>query len=133
MNAVLTKGPKAMVKCAMMLSFKQKLCLTALYAKSFLTVSETVSLSSFIAVAAMDADKSETASVAVMLSLVKLFLTGILVLLKRLDRGGSDRGFFYINLGLYPSRMMVAAVLLDLAVYVVVLTLIIVIKNALLC
>ena len=132
MNAVLTKGPKAMVKCAMMLSFKQKLCLTALYAKSFLTVSETVSLSSFIAVAAMDADKSETASVAVMLSLVKLFLTGILVLLKRLDRGGSDRGFFYINLGLYPSRMMVAAALLDLAVYVVVLTLIIVIKNALL-
>lgn len=133
MNAVLTKGPKAMVKCAMMLSFKQKLCLTVLYAKSFLTVSETVSLSSFIAVAAMDADKSETASVAVMLSLVKLFLTGILVLLKRLDRGGSDRGFFCINLGLYPSRMMVAAVLLDLAVYVVVLTLIIVIKNALLC
>ena len=80
----------------------------------------------------MDADKSETVSVAVMLSLVKLFLTGILVLLKRLDRSGSDRGFFYINLGLYPSRMMVAAVLLDLAVYVVVLTLIIVIKNALL-
>ena len=117
----------------MMLSFKQKLCLTALYARGFLTVSGIVSLSSFIAVAAMDADKSETASVAVMLSLVKLFLTGILVLLKRLDRGGSDRGFFYINLGLYPSRMMVAAVLLDLAVYVVVLTLIIVIKNALLC
>ena len=132
MNAVLTKTPKAMVKCAMMLSFKQKLCLTALYAKSFLTVSGIVSLSSFIAVAAMDADKSETASVAVMLSLVKLFLPGILVLLKRLDRGGSDRGFFYINLGLYPSRMMVAAALLDLAVYVVVLTLIIVIKNALL-
>lgn len=133
MNAVLTKSSKAMVKCAMMLSFKQKLCLTALYARGFLTVSGIVSLSSFIAVAAMDADKSETASVAVMLSLVKLFLTGILVLLKRLDRGGSDRGFFYINLGLYPSRMMVAAVLLDLAVYVVVLTLIIVIKNALLC
>ena len=80
----------------------------------------------------MDADKSETVSVAAMLSLVKLFLTGVLVLLKRLERSGSDRGFFYINLGLYPSRMMVAAVLLDLAVYVVVLTLIIVIKNALL-
>lgn len=116
----------------MMLSFKQKLCLTALYAKSFLTVSGIVSLSSFIAVAAMDADKSETVSVAAMLSLVKLFLTGVLVLLKRLERSGSDRGFFYINLGLYPSRMMVAAALLDLAVYAVILTVIILIKNALL-
>ena len=116
----------------MMLSFKQKLCLTVLYARGFLTVSGIVSLSSFIAVAAMGADKSETVSVAAMLSLVKLFLTGVLVLLKRLERSGSDRGFFYINLGLYPSRMMVAAALLDLAVYVVVLTLIIVIKNALL-
>ena len=104
-----------------------------LYARGVLTVSGIVSLSSFIAVAAMGADKSETVSVAAMLLLVKLFLTGILVLLKRLDRGGSDRGFFYINLGLCPSRMMAAAVLLDLAVYVVVLTLIIVIKNALLC
>lgn len=132
MNAVLTKSPKAMVKCAMMLNFKQKLCLTALYARDFMTVSGIVSLSSFIAVAAMGADKSEAVSVAVMLSLVKLFLTGVLVLLKRLDRGGSDRGFFYINLGLYPSRMMVAAVLLDLAVYAVILTVIILIKNALL-
>ena len=115
-----------------MLSSKQKLCLTVSYSSGFLTVSGVVNLSAFIAVAAMDTDKSGTISFAVMLSLVKLFLTGILVLLKRLDRGGSDRGFFYINLGLYPSRMMVAAVLLDLAVYVVVLTLIIVIKNALL-
>ena len=121
-----------MVKCAKMLSSKQKLCLTVSYSSGFLTVSGVVNLSAFIAVAAMDTDKSGTISFAVMLSLVKLFLTGILVLLKRLDRGGSDRGFFYINLGLYPSRMMVAAVLLDLAVYVVVLTLIIVIKNALL-
>ena len=115
----------------MMLSFKQKLCLTALYAKSFLTVSGIVSLSSFIAVAAMGADKSETVSVAAMLSLVKLFLTGVLVLLKRLERSGSDRGFFYINLGLYPRWMTAAAVILDLAVYAVGLTVIILIKNAL--
>lgn len=117
----------------MMLGLIKRFRLVMLYARGVLTVSGIVSLSSFIAVAAMGADKSETVSVAVMLSLVKLFLTGILVLLKRLDRGGSDRGFFYINLGLCPSRMMAAAVLLDLAVYVVVLTLIIVIKNALLC
>lgn len=115
-----------------MLSSKQKLCLTVSYSSGFLTVSGVVNLSAFIAVAAMDTDKSGTISFAAMLLLVKLFLTGILVLLKRLDRSGSDRGFFYINLGLYPSRMMVAAVLLDLAVYAVILTVIILIKNALL-
>lgn len=103
------------------LSIKQRARLTAMYARNFLMVSGICSLSAFIALAAM----------AGMLSLMKLFLTGILLLLKMLDRGRGDREFFYINLGLYPHRMTAAAVILDLAVYAVGLTVIILIKNAL--
>ena len=103
-----------------------------MYARNFLMVSGICSLSAFIALAVMDADRAGLAAMVGMLSLMKLFLTGILLLLKMLDRSRGDRKFFYINLGLYPSRMMVAAVLLDLAVYAVILTVIILIKNALL-
>ena len=102
------------------LSIKQKARLTAMYARNFLMLSGICSLSAFIALAVIG-----------MLSLMKLFLTGILVLLKMLDRGRGDREFFYINLGLYPRRMTAAAVILDLAVYTVGLTVIILIKNAL--
>ena len=110
------------------LSIKRKARLTAMYARNFLMVSGISSLSAFIALAVMDADRAGLAAMAGMLSLMKLFLTGILVLLKMLDR---DREFFYINLGLYPRRMTAAAVILDLAVYTVGLTVIILIKNAL--
>ncbi len=113
------------------LSIKQKASLTAMYARNFLMVSGICSLSAFIALAVMDADRAGLAAMVGMLSLMKLFLTGILVLLKMLDRGRGDREFFYINLGLYPRRMTAAAVILDLAVYAVGLTVIILIKNAL--
>ena len=113
------------------LSIKRKASLTAMYARNFLMVSGICSLSAFIALAAMDADRAGLAAMAGMLSLMKLFLTGILVLLRMLDRGRGDREFFYINLGLYPRWMMAAAVILDLAVYAVGLTVIILIKNAL--
>ena len=102
------------------LSIKQRASLTARYARNFLMLSGICSLSAFIALAAMDADRAGLAAMA-----------GILLLLKMLDRGRGDREFFYINLGLYPRRMMAAAVILDLAVYVVELTVIILIKNAL--
>ena len=95
------------------LSIKQKASLTAMYARNFLMVSGICSLSAFIALAVMDADRAGLAAMAGMLSLMKLFLTGILLLLKMLDRG---RG---------------AAVIFDLAVYAVGLTVIILIKNAL--
>lgn len=113
------------------LSIKQKASLTAMYARNFLMVSGICSLSAFIALAAMDADRAGLAAMAGMLSLMKLFLTGILLLLRMLDRGRGDREFFYINLGLYPHRMTAAAVILDLTVYAVGLTVIILIKNAL--
>ena len=113
------------------LSIKQKASLTAMYARNFLMVSEICSLSAFIALAVMDADRAGLAAMAGMLSMMKLFLTGILLLLRMLDRGRGDREFFYINLGLYPRRMTAAAVIFDLAVYAVGLTVIILIKNAL--
>ena len=113
------------------LSIKQRTRLTAMYARNFLMVSGICSLSAFIALVVMDADRAGLAAMAGMLSLMKLFLTGILVLLRMLDRGRGDREFFYINLGLYPHRMTAAAVILDLAVYAVGLTVIILIKNAL--
>ena len=103
------------------LSIKQKASLTAMYARNFLMVSEIW----------MDADRAGLAAMAGMLSLMKLFLTGILLLLKMLDRSRGDREFFYINLGLYPRWMTAAAVILDLVVYAVGLTVIILIKNAL--
>lgn len=113
------------------LSIKQKASLTAIYVRNFLIVSGICSLSAFIALAVMDADRAGFAAMAGILSLMKLFLTGILMLLKMLDRGRGDREFFYINLGLYPRRMTAAAVIFDLAVYAVGLTVIILIKNAL--
>lgn len=75
------------------LSIKQKASLTARYARNFLMVSGICSLSAFIALAAMDADRAGLAAMAGMLSLMKLFLTGILVLLRMLDRGRGDRSF----------------------------------------
>ena len=86
-----------------------------MYARNFLMVSGICSLSAFIALAVMDANRTGLAAMAGMLSLMKLFLTGILLLLKMLDRSRGDR----------------AAVILDLAVYAVGLTVIILIKNAL--
>ena len=75
------------------LSIKQKASLTAMYARNFLMVSGICSLSAFIALAVMDADRAGLAAMAGMLSLMKLFLTGILLLLKMLDLSRATGSF----------------------------------------
>lgn len=114
------------------LNVKHKAHLVMMYARGILTVSGIVSLSVFIAAAMEDEGGTPLVSLVAVLSLMKLCVTGVTVFVKNRLFPDGDRIFFYVNLGLSPRRMTVAAVLLDLAVYAVVLTLIIVIKNALL-
>lgn len=114
------------------LNVKHKAHLVMMYARGVLTVSGIVSLSVFIAAAMEDEGGTPLVSLVAVLSLMKLCVTGVTVFVKNRLFPDGDSIFFYVNLGLSPRRMTVAAVLLDLAVYAVVLTLIIVIKNALL-
>ena len=111
----------------MMLDFRQKIFLMLMYMRPVLIISGlgTLSASGTLIMVGVDTMKD----VALSLVILKLLILAISVLLFTL-MSSKDRKFFYINVGVSTRKLTRMAVILDLAVFFVLLTLIFVLRYA---
>ena len=109
-----------------MISTKQKIKLTITYTLPVLIISGLGSLSASMLLCMISKEGLTTAFITA--TVLKLVITAIAALLFRMLTS-KDQEFFYINIGLHPFKLLRWAIMADISMYLILSTLIIVIRN----
>ena len=109
-----------------MISGRQKIKLMAMYARPVLIISGLGSISAAMLMIMISIERLRMAVTTGMV-LKSVILAIATLLFKMLT--SKDQEFFYINLGLHPSRLLRWAILTDLVMYLIICTLIIIIRH----
>lgn len=110
-----------------MLDFRQKISLMWMYMRPVLIISGLGTLSVLSSLMLVSAEAM--GDTAVMTTIVKVMVLAISCLLFTMLTS-KDRRFFYINVGISTRKLTRWAICLDMAVYFLLLTIIILIRNA---
>lgn len=109
-----------------MISLRQKIKLTITYTRPVLIITGLGSLSAAMLLCMISKGNLTTAfNTAIVL---KLVITAIATLLFNMLTS-KDQDYFYINIGLHPSKLLRWAILADILVFLILSTLIILIRN----
>lgn len=110
-----------------MISSRQKIKLTITYALPVLIISGLGSLSASMLLCMISKEGLTTAFITA--TVLKFVITAIASLLFKMLTS-RDQDYFYINIGLHPSKLLTWAILADMVMYFILSILIIVIRNA---
>lgn len=109
-----------------MITIKEKMKLMGMYARPYLIVSGLGSLSAVVTLAVVG--KGSIMGALTSLTVLKVVVMAIsLILFKLLE--SKEQAYFYINIGLHPSLLLKWAVFADTLAYLIICTILIVIRN----
>lgn len=109
-----------------MISGRQKIKLMAMYARPVLIISGLGSISAATLMIMISIERLTTGFTTA--TVLKLVILAIATLLFKMLTS-KDQEFFYINIGLHPSRLLRWAILIDLAIFFILCTLIMIIRH----
>ena len=105
---------------------RQKFSLMLMYMRPVLIISGLGSLSA--ATTLMMVSAEAVGDTAVMVTMLKILVLAISTLLFKM-LSSKDRKFFYINVGISTRSLMYRAICLDMAVFIILLTIIILVRH----
>ena len=105
---------------------RQKFSLMLMYMRPVLIISGLGSLSAVTTLMMVSAEA--VGNTAVMVTMLKILVLAISTLLFKM-LSSKDRKFFYINVGISTRSLMCRAICLDMAVFIILLTIIILVRH----